>query len=192
MLDSIDHRLLLQDDRDTVARFVAGLERLALRIARAHYRFRPDEAEEILLEVVRKLWDGDKAALRAWRGEGSLESWLTAIVHRFCLMELRRRKRRSAEVATDRLDEFEAEALPEPFEREELRRLYRVAATELSERDRRLLQLRFEEERDYPAITAELGLSYGAARKALHSAIRRLREKMREIAPELFRSGVRS
>ncbi len=192
VLDQIDHRKLLNDDRATLDRFLEGLEALALRVARHQYRFRPDEAEDILVEVASKLWESDKAALRAWRGQGSLRTYLLTIVHRFCLMEVRRRKRRSAEQATDSLDAFQAAAEPIPLEQEQLRRVYRKATANLPSRDRRLLQMRFLEEQDYPAITSELGISHGAARKAVHTALNRLRERLREIAPEYFRSSVTS
>lgn len=192
VLDEIDHRKLLNEDRQTVDRFLVGLEALALRIARQQYRFRPDEAEDILLDVLRKLWDADKAALRAWRGEGSLRTYLTAIVHRFCLMELRRRRRRVVESTTEELDGFHARHQPPPLEQQQLRSVYRQAANELPSRDRRLIQMRFVEELDYPAITAELGISHGAARKAVHTALNRLRERMREIAPELFQPSMAS
>ena len=76
-----------------------------------------------------------------------------------------------------------------PLEREQLQRLYREAREALPERDRRLIQLRFVEDKDYDAITAELELSPGAARKAVHTAIARLRERLRQLAPELFRGG---
>jgi DNA-directed RNA polymerase specialized sigma24 family protein len=114
VLESIDRRKLLADDRPTVSRFVDGLEALTLRIARSQYRMASREAEDILLEVLRRLWDDDRAALRAWRGDGSLERHLRAIVHRACLMELRRRKRRPAEHGTDLLDTFPAEPAPMP------------------------------------------------------------------------------
>lgn len=46
--------------------------------------------------------------------------------------------------------------------------------------------MRFTEEQEYPAIMRTFDLSHGAARKALHTAIRRLRAQMQAIAPELF------
>ena len=186
MFEEIDHRKLLNEDVQTLARFLDELEGLVFRIAGQRYRFRRDESEDILLEVLRKLWDSDKAALRAWRGEGSLSTYLSAVVHRFCLLELRRRRRRVAEQPTEALDSFEARPEVPPLEREELLRFYREAASSLAPRDRRLLQMRFGEERDYPAIMSELAISHGAARKAVHGALRRLRERLREIAPELF------
>ena len=192
MLDHIDHRRLLHDDPDMVERFLSGLEELALRIARRQYRLPREDAEDILMQVLRKLWEHEKAALQAWKGQGSLRAYLAAIIHRFCLMELRRRKRRAVEGSSDSLDAFEAIAGPDPLEKNELEQLCRNAASSLPERDRRLLQMRFVEELEYSAITAELCISYGAARKAVYTAVSRLRERLRELAPELFHSDVAS
>ena len=186
MLDSIDHRKLLGDDRATVASFLGELKRLTLWIARRRYRFTDDGAEEILLEVVGKLWDKDKAALRAWRGDGSLSTYITSIVHRCCLMELRKRKRRDGELPVEQLDVFPAEREPAAIEAEQLRQTCARALADLPERDQGLIHMRFVEERGYDEITASLEISHGAARKAVHTAVRRLREKMQGIAPEFF------
>ncbi len=187
VLDRLDHRKLVEDDRETLEQFLEGLESLVLTIARGRYRFRVHEAEDILLEVLRKLWVENRAALMRWRGEGSFEAYLSAIVHRFCLMELRRRRRRVPEIGTEDLDRFHAPRGDEPLERDQFRRLYSEAARQLSERDRRLLRLRFIEEREYSEIVSEMEISTGAARKAVHSALARLRRRLQEIAPELFR-----
>ncbi len=186
MLDSIDHRRLLDDDEVVVEHLLQGLERLTMQIARGRYRFRQDEAEDVLLDVVRKLWDDDKAALRAWRGEGSLRTYLASIVHRACLMEIRRRSRRPVEVVGDQLEQFEAGRTTDTLEHAQLVATYRRAAEQLDTRDRRLIELRFIQEHDYDAITAEMQISHGAARKAVHTALSRLRARMRDPAPEYF------
>ena len=185
-MDAIDFDRLLADDPNHVDRFAIELERLALAIARRRYRLAPAEAEDVLIAVVHKLWDDEKAALRAWRREGTLRSYVASIVHRHCLLHLRRQLRLSVEIATDSLDSFEAPTPTEPWERGEMLATCRDAAARLSPRDREMLALRFAEGRDYEEIIGVTGLSYGAARKAVHSAVRRLREQVREVAPEYF------
>lgn len=127
MLESIDHRKLLGEDRATVICFLDELQRLTMFVARRRYRFADDAAQEILLEVVAKLWDRDKAALRAWRGDGSLSTYLTAIVHRCCLMELRRRKRLGSELPVERIEHHPAPAVAKPIEAAQLERICRRA-----------------------------------------------------------------
>lgn len=191
MLDSIDHRALLADDRAAVAALVENLQRLTLWIARNRYRFSREEAEETLVEIVATLWKDDKHALRAWRGEGTLSTYLTSIVHRACLMEIRRRERRAAELPVEELDVFPAEDIAAGPERREREAIVERALSELPERDRELIRLRFTEDRGYDEITGRLDISAGAARKAVHTAVARLRDRVRRLAPELFGGGAR-
>ena len=177
---------VLDEDAAAVRTFMHQLESTTMAVAQGRYRLDPAAAEDVWMRVVQKLWDQDKAALRAWRGDGSLTAYLNSIVHRQCLMHLRARKVRSAEVAMSELDGLAAPEPPSPLDDAERFGVCRRAATQLSARDRRMLELRFFEERVYDEITQETGLTRGAARKAVHSAVRRLRDRVRREAPEYF------
>lgn len=136
-------------------------------------------ADEILQAAILRLWESDFRALRAWRGRGRFSSYLTVIVANLCLrergLEARRRQRRAEDPA------YAARAVdpdPSPLARAiqgQDRALLERALTELAPRDRLVIRLRFDDERSPAAIARVLNVKRGAARKAVHDALRRLR-----------------
>lgn len=66
---------------------------------------------------------------------------------------------------------------------EERRALVREATALLSEDERRVLTLKYAEERSYKEIAEELGATVSAVQSKLHRARARLREKLAELAP---------
>ena len=80
-MDDIRLDRVLDGESREVERFVGALEGLALRIARAQYRFSREEAEDVWLNVLEKLWRDDAAALRRWSGRGSLRAYLAVVIN---------------------------------------------------------------------------------------------------------------
>jgi RNA polymerase sigma-70 factor (ECF subfamily) len=130
------------------------------------YASNPSEAEDIAQE----------ALLRAWRrrstlrDEGSRQGWLAAIVRN----EAFRYYSRPRPDPTDVLEIYEGsedELVLSTVDRADLE----AALQGLSERERVLLSLRYEEDLTQPAIAARLGIPEGTVKVQLHRARVKLR-----------------
>jgi RNA polymerase sigma factor (sigma-70 family) len=159
---------------------------LVFRIAQRQYRFSREDAEDVLAQMLEKLWENDGDALRRWRGESPLETYLAVVANRFCLMRIRARKR-LRETQTDDADRVPAAASEDPLLGRERWEACRAALARLSERDRQIIEMRYRSDLDYDQIVSRLSfVTAGAARKALHTALERLRVELRRSAPEFF------
>jgi RNA polymerase sigma-70 factor, ECF subfamily len=130
------------------------------------YASNPSEAEDIAQE----------ALLRAWRRRstlrdaGSRKQWLSTIVRN----EAFRSYSRPRPDPTDEVDQVEAHAddmVVASVDHADLK----AALQELSERERALLSLRYEEDLTQPAIAARLGIPEGTVKVQLHRARVKLR-----------------
>ena len=136
-----------------------------------HYASNPNEVEDIAQD----------ALLRAWRRRSTLrdparrKEWLGTIVRNEAF-------RHHARVRPDPVDNVEThegaedEQILSTVERADLRAIL----DRLSERDRKLIELRYEEDLTQEAIARRLGIPDGTVKVRLH----RLRDKLRaEIGP---------
>jgi len=130
------------------------------------YASNPSEAEDIAQE----------ALLRAWRrrstlrDSGSRKQWLSTIVRN----EAFRHYSRPRPDPTDEIEQVESgeeELVLVTAERADLQ----AALERLSERERALLSLRYEEDLTQPAIAARLGIPEGTVKVQLHRARVKLR-----------------
>lgn len=158
---------------------------LAVGLAVGRFGFSPGDAEDVFQDLLARLWQQDFKALRAWRGQGKLSTYLTVIVTRMCLE--RRRRGGSESHLEDQPEVASSDPQPEALaaERERAAAARQALAT-LAPRDRLLLTLRFVDECSPQHMAPLLGLTSGACRKAVHDALARLRRAMRESKPELF------
>jgi RNA polymerase sigma-70 factor, ECF subfamily len=137
---------------------------MCLRLA-YRYASNPSEAEDIAQE----------ALLRAWRRRSTLRDsasrrgWLSTIVRNEAFRHYSRPR-------PDPTDEVEQEGSDDELVLATVDRADMQAALErLSERDRVLLSLRYEEDMTQPAIAARLGIPEGTVKVQLHRARLKLR-----------------
>jgi RNA polymerase sigma-70 factor (ECF subfamily) len=130
------------------------------------YASNPSEAEDIAQD----------ALLRAWRRRSTLRDadrrnqWLAAIVRN----EAFRHHARVRPDLTATIELREGEEDAQVLAAVELADLH-AALQELSERDRRLLELRYEEDLTQAAIASRLGIPVGTVKVRLHRARAKLR-----------------
>ena len=185
-------RSVIAGDEGAADRFVEQYRGLAIGLARRRFGLDPLAAQEIWQQVVASLWANDFRALRAWRGDSRLSTYLGVIVSHACLRSARRQGRDEArERPIDQAPQLPSEEISpeERFLRSERRGALAAALATLSNRDRLVLALRFADGQTPAEFADVLGLSPGAARKALHDARRRLRVLLRAEHPELFSSA---
>lgn len=134
-----------------------------------HYASNPNEAEDIAQD----------ALLRAWRRRSTLrdsarrKEWLGTIVRN----EAFRHHSRVRPDPVDEVDSWEGEedeGIVSTVERADLH----AALKRLSERDRKLIELRYQEDLTQEAIARRLGIPDGTVKVRLHRVRHRLREAM--------------
>ncbi len=179
-LSEVDLRSVLAGDAAATEHFVSELRALASKISGGRYRLFDEDAQDVLAQVLLKLWENDREALRRWRNECSLETYLSVVVHRQCLMRLRGQRRSPIAQAEVDPDSIASEPVRDLVERQQEWHTCRDALARLSRRDREIIELRYLEDLEYEQIVARLGITPGAARKALHAALGRLRAKMKK------------
>jgi RNA polymerase sigma-70 factor (ECF subfamily) len=138
--------------------------RLAYRYAR-----NPSEAEDIAQD----------ALLRAWRRRSTLrdgsrrKEWLATIVRNEAFRQHSRVRPDPVDTAED-WEGVEDERIVSTVERADLH----AALGRLSKRDRKLIELRYEEDLTQEAIARRLGIPDGTVKVRLHRVRHRLRAEM--------------
>jgi RNA polymerase sigma-70 factor (ECF subfamily) len=141
------------------------VQRFCVRMA-YHYATNPNEAEDIAQD----------ALLRAWRRRSTLrdgarrKEWLGTIVRNEAYRQHSRVRPDPVE-SVESWEGAEDEQILSAVERSDLH----AALRRLSERDRELIQLRYEEDLTQEAIARRLGVPDGTVKVRLH----RLRDKLR-------------
>ncbi len=152
-----------------IAMHRGGAERLANSLLRD-----PQLAEDAVQEAFARIY----AARDRYETGCAFGTYLSAVVRRVCIDELRRRKHRP--VPSEKLPEPPADsAEAECLRRLESRRLLDTVA-ELDEKDRRLLLGFSLEGRSARELAEETGMTPGQVRVRLHRIRRKIREGARE------------
>ncbi len=163
------------------------------------------EAEAVLVFHVRRTFDAEFAVemtaetfAQAWLARGSLRAtselerraWLFTIARRTLWRSLRRSRLERKAVARlgVRLPQVHEDDLAAIEERASLGPLREAVGTELEQLSadhREALRLRIVEERDYPEIAGELGVSEATARARVSRGLRALGRRLEERAGAL-------
>jgi RNA polymerase sigma-70 factor (ECF subfamily) len=139
------------------------------------------EAEEIAQEVFLRA----HRAIRDFRGEARLSTWLYAITSRLCLSRLAAADRRMVRAGEDVLTRLSSSG-EDPavrLERSELEHALHRAITELPEERRLVVVLRDFEGLSYEDIAAALDIEIGTVRSRLHRARVDLKNKLERFLP---------
>eukprot|EP00913_Durusdinium_trenchii_P028335 g26563.t1 len=163
---------LLNRDAEAWAEFLRRFERLiASRVVatcgEVGVEPRSDLVDDCGAELMARLFHADMAGLRRFEGRSKLSTWLAVVVRRTTL-ELIRRKRRDAANLRPPDSRFDIASIADlkvadatETEDEDAREL-QEALKQLSESDRRILQLQFEQQLSYAAIARILGITENA------------------------------
>ena len=130
-----------------------------------------DDAKDAVHQVFAQIWRGKPQI-----SEDSIRGYLLAATRNQCLHMLRSRQlQRKMEEELQRETE---ETLSE--EREELlQQLKQVINDNLTEQDRRVLQLHYEDEMTYAETASVLGISASAVNKHITRSLARIRETLK-------------
>ena len=130
-----------------------------------------DDAKDAVNQVFTLMWKGKPKV-----SDDSVRGYLLAATRNQCLHILRQRQlRREME---EQLQRDEAERQDE--EREELmRELQRIIDDNLTEQDKRVLQLHYDEEMTYAETATVLGISTAAVNKHITRSLAKIRETLK-------------
>ena len=130
-----------------------------------------DDAKDAVNQVFTQMWKGKPQV-----SDDSVRGYLLAATRNQCLHILRQRQlRRQMEEALER-DEYERQ----DEEREELlRQLQQVIESHLTEQDKRVLQLHYDEEMTYAETATTLGISTAAVNKHITRSLAKIRQTLK-------------
>ena len=140
----------------------------------------PEDVEDIAAEVLVQLVADNSKALREFKGEASLSTYLTVIARRICVHELTRRQavrdeiRKGVTRAPDEDTDDSAAAAKGMEKLDEVDALLR----RLSGKQREIVRLYYLESRTYEEISTELNVPVNT----IGSILTRARAKLRELS----------
>ena len=154
---------------------VASLSPVLLRFARATLAASPAEAEEVVQEVLIRLWR--QAA--DWQPDGRISTWAHRVAYRLCIDRLRRQR---PSVAIDDVEDDLADPAPLPGARlvrlEDVRAV-QAAVAALPERQRTAIVLCHFQGLSQAEAAAVMGVGEEAYESLLARGRRRLRARFR-------------
>ena len=140
-----------------------------------------DDAKDAVSQVFTQMWKG-----RPNVSEESLSGYLLAATRNQCLHILRQRQLQQQmeeelrQTAEERLRVGASAGMSSNEEREELLcELQQVINDNLTEQDRRVLQLHYEEEMTYQETATVLGISPSAVNKHITRSLAKIRETLK-------------
>ena len=130
-----------------------------------------DDAKDAVSQVFTQMWKGKPDV-----SDSQVRGYLLAATRNQCLHILRQRElRRQMEEELQR----EAEESSNDEREELMRELQQVIDDNLTEQDRRVLQLHYDEEMTYQETATVLGISTSAVNKHITRSLAKIRETLR-------------
>jgi len=174
---------LCAGDPDAWSDFIERYRRLIFSaIHRANGRFGAEwddtVLDELFEEALYKLLRDNGKALRSWKGDCKLETWVYRIVRNVCIDRLRKEGRRR-EVAEPEggMGELRGAAQPRKERDSDLRiSLEQAIDRALSDREAVAVKLIYFEGFTYREVAERMGLSVGAMSGLVYRALAKLRE----------------
>lgn len=137
----------------------------------------PEDVEDYAAEIFLNIVDNDYAALRRFKGQSSLATYLAVIARRACVRELVRRQRaaelghaQAHRAALDEPSSYDMEALISPDDVDRI-------LEELSDRDAEVVRLYHLQGLTYRQISKKLSI----AENAIGPILSRARKKLRQL-----------
>ena len=130
-----------------------------------------DDAKDVVSQVFMQMWRGKPQV-----SDGSMRGYLLAATRNQCLHQLRQRQlQREMEAELQRAAQDDRDE-----EREELmRQLQQVIDENLTEQDRRVLSLHYDEEKTYSETATILGISTAAVNKHITRSLAKIRSTLK-------------
>ena len=130
-----------------------------------------DDAKDAVNQVFTQMWRGKPKV-----SDNSIKGYLLAATRNQCLHILRQRQLQRQMEEELRRDEAEHQ----DEEREELlRELQRIIEDNLTEQDKRVLQLHYDEEMTYAETASVLGISTAAVNKHITRSLAKIRQTLK-------------
>lgn len=141
------------------------------------YPLQPQDTEDVAAQVLLQIVNNDYAALRQFRGNSSLATYLTVISRRTAVTELARRAERKESQRPNSHPLLEEAEDNEPAPGKGLETLEEVGRLlqKLPEKDRAVVRLYFLEGRSYEQISKELEIPMNSVGPILTRARKKLR-----------------
>ncbi len=142
-----------------------------------------DDAEEVVQEVMVKLWEGRKNLQISL----SLKSFLYRMVHNSCITDIRKGKVRNMHaVHVKTHGEVLSDDASAPLQKSELERMIAGAIDELPEQCRLVFKLSRFEQMKYAEIAQHLNISVKTVENHMGKALRMLRESLKDYLILIF------
>lgn len=141
------------------------------------FPLKPEDAEDIAAQVLLQIVDNDYAALRHFRGNCSLATYLTVIGRRTCVNELARRMPVKEVLVQGNSHPYEEPEAPDAGPEKGMETLDEITQLlkKLPEKDRSVVKLYFLDGHSYEEISKELTIPMNS----IGPILSRARKKMR-------------
>jgi len=141
-----------------------------------------DEAEDLSQEVFIKVF----MQLKSFRSEAKFKTWLYTIIYHTCVDYLRKKKKNTHQVISDKLSaEFEDVIEADEVDKESLHNALEQLLEQITPEEKLLLLLKYKEKQSLDAITASMNISESAAKMRLLRA----KEKVNKLYEKQLKSA---